>query len=442
MTVSPENPALNRHPDWQLDGADHLWPPYTQMQTTPLGLPVASAEGVRIKLTDGRELVDGVSSWWSTCHGYRHPHIEAAVMDQLQKLPHVMLGGFQHEPASRLAKKLADLCPGHLNHVFFSDSGSVAVEVGMKMAVQYWMNKGEKGRYRFLSFTGGYHGDTLATMSVCDPEEGMHSLFKDALAKQVLVDVPHTQDEQEAFSRILAAHCHELAAVVIEPLVQGAGGMKFHDEDTLSFIHAQCKAHNVLLLTDEIMTGLGRLGHMFACERAGIVPDILTLSKSLTGGTMALAATIASTDVFEAFLSDDDSKALMHGPTYMGNPLACRAALASLELFEQEPRLEQVKQIEVQLRDELAPAADFIGVRDVRVRGAIGVIEFDRLKDLNHIKQRFVEEGVWVRPFRNILYTMPPYIIQPEELSMITSAMVKITKEISPGGNLPKFLNK
>ena len=442
MTISPPNPVIDLHPDWQLDGADHLWPPYTQMQTTPLGLPVDSAEGVRIRLTDGRELVDGVSSWWSTCHGYRHPHIEAAVMDQLKKLPHVMLGGFQHEPASRLAKKLADLAPGDLNHVFFTDSGSVAVEVGMKMAVQYWMNRGEQGRYRFLSFKGGYHGDTLATMSVCDPEEGMHSLFKDALAKQVLVDVPRTEEEREAFSGVLAEHCHELAAVVIEPLVQGAGGMKFHDEDTLKFIHTQCRAHNVLLITDEIMTGLGRLGQMFACDRAGIVPDILTLSKSLTGGTMPLAATIASTDVFESFLSDNDNTALMHGPTYMGNPLACRAALASLELFEREPRLEQVRNIEAQLLHELAPAADYIGVKDVRVRGAIGVIEFDRLADLNHIKRRFVEEGVWVRPFRNILYTMPPYVIEPGDLRLITSAMVKITKEISPGGNLPTFLNK
>ncbi len=433
MTVSPLNPAIARHPDWQIEGADHLWPPYTQMQTTPLGLPAESASGVRITLADGRVLIDGVSSWWATCHGYRNPHIEAAVIDQLQKLPHIMLGGFQHEPASRLAKKLADLCPGDLNHVFFSDSGSVAVEVGMKMAVQYWLNKGELGRYRFMSFKGGYHGDTLATMSVCDPEEGMHSLFKDALAKQVLVDVPHTPKQREVFSKLLSEHQGELAAVIIEPLVQGAGGMRFHDAATLRFIHAACKAKNVLLLTDEIMTGLGRLGHMFACDAAGIVPDILTLSKSLTGGTMALAATIASGDIFNSFLSAEPQKALMHGPTYMGNPLACRAALASLELFEQEPRLEQVKKIEAQLIEMLAPAANISGVKDVRVCGAIGVIEFPKLEKLDHIKRRFVEEGVWVRPFGNIIYTMPPFIIGENDLRQITTAMVKITKEISSG---------
>lgn len=446
MTDMKPNPAIEAHPDWQLDGAAHLWLPYTQMQTTPLGLPVVSGNGVRLTLEDGRELIDGVSSWWSTCHGYRHPHIEAAVMDQLKKLPHVMLGGFQHEPASRLARKLADLCPGDLNHVFFTDSGSVAVEVGMKMAVQYWMNQGVQGRYRFLSFKGGYHGDTLATMSVCDPEEGMHSLFKDALAQQVLVDVPSTDAQRADFCAQLAAHKDELAAIVIEPLVQGAGGMRFHDEDTLRFIYEQSRAHNVLLITDEIMTGLGRLGHMFACDRVGIVPDILTLSKSLTGGTMALAATIASTPIFESFLSDDPQKALMHGPTYMGNPLACRAALASLELFESEPRLEQVRAIEHQLAQELAPAGQCPGVTDVRVRGAIGVIEFEELTDLNHIKQRFVEEGVWVRPFGNIIYTMPPFIIQPDDLRQITTAMVKVTQEItghaSSDKKLPSFLIK
>lgn len=431
MVVSPPNPAIKKMPDWQAEAADYLWSPYTQMKTTPLGLPAVSAEGVTITLSDGRKLIDGVSSWWATCHGYRHPHIEKAVIEQLQTLPHIMLGGFQHEPACRLAKKLADLCPYNLNHVFFSDSGSVAVEVAMKMAVQYWLNKGVAGKHRFLAFKGGYHGDTLATMSVCDPEEGMHSLFKGAIAEQIITDIPHDKASQLAFDTLLESHKDELAAVVIEPLVQGAGGMLFHDAQALKAIRKSCTKHKVLLIADEIMTGLGRLGHMFACESARVEPDIMTLSKSLTGGTMALAATIASTNVFNAFLSDDPEKALMHGPTYMGNPLACRAALASLELFESESRLKQVKNIEKQLKKELEPARKIQGVKDVRVKGALGVIEFNKLDNLNHIKHRFVQEGVWVRPFGKIIYTMPPFIIESEALSHITAAMIKITKELA-----------
>ncbi len=434
MAISPPNPAVKSVPDWQKAAADNLWPPYTQMQTTPLGLPVTAAQGVTITLADGRELIDGISSWWSACHGYRHPHIEKAVTEQLQTLPHIMLGGFQHAPACDLAKKLADLCPDNLNHVFFTDSGSVAVEVAMKMAVQFWLNRGVQGKHRFLAFKGGYHGDTLATMSVCDPEEGMHSLFDHVLAEQVITDVPCGAKAAADFEALLAAHKNELAGVLIEPLVQGAGGMLFHDAAALQSIRQACTAHGVLFIADEIMTGLGRLGHMFACEAAGVVPDIMTLSKSLTGGTMALAATIATTPIFEAFLSDDPQKALMHGPTYMGNPLACRAALASLELFETEPRLQQVGQIAAQLESELAPARDIKGVRDVRVRGALGVIELATPPDgaaLNHIKHRFVQEGVWIRPFGNIIYTMPPFIIEAAELRRITAAMVKITEEIA-----------
>lgn len=431
MSLLPPNPLVKHPPDWQLNAKNHLWAPYTQMQTTPVGLPVESAEGIHINLTSGQQLIDGVSSWWSVCHGYRHPHIEQAVKHQLEKVPHIMLGGFQHEPACRLATRLAALCPGTLDHVFFTDSGSVAVEVAMKMAMQFWINEGEKGRHRFLSFRGGYHGDTLATMSVCDPEEGMHSLFRGALSQQVLADIPHNASHSEALDATIAAHRHELAAVIIEPLVQGAGGLLFHSAGTLRTVGELCKKHGVLLIADEIMTGLGRTGHMFACGEAEVVPDIMTLSKSLTGGTMPLAATIASARIFQSFLSDDPSKALMHGPTYMGNPLACSAALASLDLFENEPRLQQVATVADQLRHELEPAKNIPGVTDVRVKGAIGVIEVDRLGDVDWLKKRFVEKGVWIRPFGNIIYTMPPFIIDPENLTKLTRAMVSVTSEWS-----------
>lgn len=428
--VSPLNPLYPDLPDWQREACDNLWPPYTQMRTTPLGLPVSEAEGVRITLADGRVLIDGVSSWWSVCHGYRHPHIEQAVITQLRKLPHIMLGGYQHEPAARLARRLADICPGDLDHVFFTDSGSVAIEVGMKMAIQFWLNKGIRGRRKFVHFRGGYHGDTFATMSVCDPEEGMHGHFAGVLMPQILAELPVNDALYEALDRQMAAHAGELAGVLVEPLVQGAGGMIFHDEAALKRIADLCRKHDLLLIADEIMTGLGRLGEMVACRRAGVVPDIIAFSKTLTGGTVPLAATIATRRIFEAFLDQDPSKALMHGPTFMGNPIGCSAALASLDLFETEPRLAQVKAIEKQLAKELEPARGLPGVTDVRVCGAIGVIETDGLGDVDRLKQRFVEEGVWIRPFGKIIYTIPPYVIKPEELSKITSAMVKLAGEI------------
>ncbi len=430
MTVSPNNPLFPDMPDWQQQARDNLWPPYTQMRTTPIGLPVSEAEGVRITLADGRRLIDGVSSWWSVCHGYRHPHIEQAVISQMQKLPHIMLGGYQHEPAARLATRLADLCPGDLNHVFFTDSGSVAIEVGMKMAIQYWLNNGVKGRHKFLHFRGGYHGDTFATMAVCDPEEGMHSHFSGVLTPQVLAELPVNDELYERLDMQMAKHADELAGVLIEPLVQGAGGMIFHSEEVLKKVARLCQKHNILLIADEIMTGLGRLGEMVACQRADVIPDIITFSKTLTGGTVPLAATIATSRIFEAFLSDDPAKALMHGPTFMGNPIGCMAALASLDLFEQEPRLEQVRAIEKQLEKELEPARGLPAVKDVRVCGSIGVIETTGLGDVNFLKQRFVEEGVWIRPFGSIIYTIPPYIIGSEDLSKVTSAMVKLAGEL------------
>ncbi|ERL47693.1 Glutamate-ammonia-ligase adenylyltransferase protein [Candidatus Micropelagos thuwalensis] len=430
MPVSPVNPLFPDMPDWQRKATDNLWPPYTQMRTTPIGLPVSEAEGVRIKLADGRTLIDGVSSWWSVCHGYRHPHIEQAVVNQLQKLPHIMLGGYQHEPAALLARRLADICPGELNHVFFTDSGSVAIEVAMKMAIQFWLNNGIKGRHKFMHFRGGYHGDTFATMAVCDPEEGMHSHFSGVLTPQILAELPINDELYERLDNQMATHADALAGLLIEPLVQGAGGMIFHSEDVLKKVADLCQKHDILLIADEIMTGLGRLGEMVACQRADVTPDIITFSKTLTGGTVPLAATIASRRIFEAFLDDDPAKALMHGPTFMGNPIGCAAALASLDLFEQEPRLDQVKAIETQLIKELESARELPAVKDVRVCGSIGVIETTGLGDVNLLKKRFVEEGVWIRPFGNIIYTIPPYIIGQKDLTQITSAMVKLSKEL------------
>ena len=400
------------------------------MRTTPIGLPVSEAEGVRIKLADGRTLIDGVSSWWSVCHGYRHPHIEQAVVNQLQKLPHIMLGGYQHEPAALLARRLADICPGELNHIFFTDSGSVAIEVAMKMAIQFWLNNGIKGRHKFMHFRGGYHGDTFATMAVCDPEEGMHSHFSGVLTPQILAELPINDELYERLDNQMATHADALAGLLIEPLVQGAGGMIFHSEDVLKQVADLCQKHDILLIADEIMTGLGRLGEMVACQRADVTPDIITFSKTLTGGTVPLAATIASRRIFEAFLDDDPSKALMHGPTFMGNPIGCAAALASLDLFEQEPRLDQVKAIETQLIKELEPARELPAVKDVRVCGSIGVIETTGLGDVNLLKKRFVEAGVWIRPFGNIIYTIPPYIIGQKDLTQITLAMVNLSKEL------------
>ena len=430
MPVSPVNPLFPDMPDWQRQATDNLWPPYTQMRTTPIGLPVIKAEGVRIKLADGRTLIDGVSSWWSVCHGYRHPHIEQAVVNQLQKLPHIMLGGYQHEPAALLARRLADFCPGELNHVFFTDSGSVAIEVAMKMAIQFWLNNGIKGRHKFMHFRGGYHGDTFATMAVCDPEEGMHSHFSGVLTPQILAELPINDELYERLDNQMATHADALAGLLIEPLVQGAGGMIFHSEDVLKKVADLCQKHDILLIADEIMTGLGRLGEMVACQRADVTPDIITFSKTLTGGTVPLAATIASRRIFEAFLDDDPSKALMHGPTFMGNPIGCAAALASLDLFEQEPRLDQVKAIETQLIKELEPARELPAVKDVRVCGSIGVIETTGLGDVNLLKKRFVEAGVWIRPFGNIIYTIPPYIIGQKDLTQITSAMVNLSKDL------------
>jgi adenosylmethionine-8-amino-7-oxononanoate aminotransferase len=405
----------------------HLWLPYSQMQTAPEPLLVERTDGVRLYLADGRTLIDGIASWWTACHGYNHPHIRAAVQAQLERMPHVMLGGLAHAPALDLARRLAALLPGALEHVFFTESGSVAVEVAMKIALQFRFNRGERARTRFVAFEHAYHGDTLAAMSVCDPEEGMHRLFGDALARQVIAPLPSDRDSALRFERLVAAHAAELTAIIVEPLVQAAGGMKFHSPETLARIATIARRYDLLLILDEIATGFGRTGTLFACEQAGVVPDVITLSKALTGGTLPLAATVAATHVYGAFLSDDPALALMHGPTFAGNPLACAAANESLDLFEREPRLEQAAAIGAQLRDGLAACRTLAGVRDVRVLGAIGVVQLQRAPmRLEALRRRFVEHGVWIRPFGDVVYLMPPLVVGTDDLDALLSAIPRV----------------
>ena len=415
--------------DWLTRGLDHIWLPYTQMQTAPAPLPVVAAQGARIRLADGRELIDGISSWWTACHGYNHPHIRDAVERQFATLPHVMFAGLVHEPALRLAARLAALLPGDLERVFFTESGSVAVEVALKMAIQYWRNQGRPEKQRIVHFRHAYHGDTFATMALCDPEEGMHTLFAGTMPDQIMAELPIDAALRRAFDLLLETHGERLAAVIVEPLVQGAGGMRMHDAETLAFIAAACRRHDVLLIADEIMTGFGRTGRMFASEEAGVVPDIICLSKALTGGTLPLAATVARRHVFAAFLSDDPAAALMHGPTYMANALACAAANASLDLFESEPRLDQVAAIECALQEQLAPCRELAGVADVRVKGAIGAVELGGPVDLHGLRRRFAELGVWLRPFGKVVYLMPPFIVTPDELAILTAAVRKLLAE-------------
>lgn len=414
----------------------YLWRPYTQMQTEAPPLKAVETCGAQIKLEDGRWLIDGISSWWTACHGYNHEAIIEAMQKQLDDMPHVMFGGLTHEPALQLAWRLSRILPGSgtdnaLEHIFFADSGSVAVEVALKMAVQYWHNKGAPTRTRFVAFQNAYHGDTTGAMSVCDPEEGMHALFKGAIPEQIIVELPETVDQMAAFEHMLMGGQREIAGVILEPLVQGAGGMRFHSPETLAAIVECCKRHHVLFIADEIATGFGRTGTMFACEQADVVPDIICIGKALTGGAIGMAATAANEKVFSAFLSDDQTASFMHGPTYMANPLAAAAANASLDLFEDGERLEQVARIEEALRDQLEPCRNIPGIEDVRVKGAIGVVQMTEPRDINWLRQRFSQMNVWVRPFGDVAYLMPPFIIGTHELTALTKAVVNVMNEWS-----------
>ena len=412
--------------DWLEAGRPHVWRPYCQMKTARAPLAVASTHGARIVLEDGRVLIDGIASWWTACHGYSHPHIAEAVRRQLDRAPHVMFGGLAHEPAYRLAERLARLLPGELDHVFFAESGSVAVEIAMKMALQFWINRGVAGRTRFVSFLGGYHGDTLATMSVCDPEEGMHALFKGVTPAQHVVALPRTAAEEAALDALLRDRGHEIAAILVEPRVQGAGGMVMHEPVVLERLRALADRHDVLLIFDEIFTGFGRTGDLFVCSGTGVTPDIITLSKALTGGTLPLSCAVASRTVFDAFWSDDPGAALMHGPTFMANPLACAAANASLDLFDAGDWAADVARIEAGLKAGLAACRTAPGVVDVRVLGAIGVVEFSHAVDVDALNARFVDRGVWIRPMGKVVYLTPPFVVSDADLANLTEAVREV----------------
>lgn len=415
------------------DRLHHLWRPYTQMQTEAPPLKAVRTEGAEIFLDDGRRLIDGIASWWTACHGYNHGHITNAIKLQLEKMPHVMFGGLTHEPALDLGQRLANLLPGvgtdsALKHVFFSDSGSVAVEIALKMAAQYWRNNGQPERIKFVCFRHAYHGDTMGAMSVCDPEEGMHSHFTGFFPEQILTGLPRTQDEINNFSKFLQRERRSVAAVILEPLVQAAGGMKFHEPGVLRSIKAACKANDVLFIADEIATGFGRTGTMFACEQAEIAPDIICLGKAMTGGSISMAATAANDQIWQAFQSNHISDAFMHGPTYMANPLGCAAANASLDLFRTGDWRSQTRKIEDHFRQSLAVCKSLPGVVDVRSKGAIGVVEVSDGSRLSELKKYFVSEGVWVRPFGDIIYLMPPFILTNRQLSYLTDTVSKITR--------------
>jgi adenosylmethionine-8-amino-7-oxononanoate aminotransferase len=420
----------------QLD-RDYVWHPYSAMPNAAPCYPVEKASGCEITLTDGQVLIDGMSSWWACIHGYNHPTLNAAAKAQMEKMSHMMFGGLTHEPAVRLAEELAAITPGSgdrkLNKIFYCDSGSVAVEVAMKIALQYWFNKGRSDRNKFLTVRGGYHGDTFEAMSVCDPVNGMHHLFSSTLPQQIFCNRPETRFEEEwdesdiqSFQQTLDSHQNEIAAVVLEPIVQGAGGMRFYSPDYLQRVRDLCDEYDVLLICDEIATGFGRTGKLFAVEHANnVVPDILCIGKALSGGFMSFAATITSPRIAAVF-EQGPAGVLMHGPTFMGNPLACAVSLASLQILQSYDWKEKIKSIETQLASELEPCRDSPLVQDVRVLGAIGVVEMKEPMDIKTIQPRVVEEGVWLRPFGKLLYTMPPFIIQPHELRKITKAMVSL----------------
>ena len=413
-------------PRWLTEGAPHVWRPYCQMKTARPPLPVVATRGSRLILEDGRELVDGLASWWTACHGYNHPHIADALRAQIEAMPHVMFGGLAHEPAYRLAQRLAGLLPGDLDHVFFAESGSVAVEIAMKMALQYQLNRGVSGRTRFLAFRGGYHGDTLATMTVCDPEEGMHSLFAGVMPAQVIADLPRDAASEAALDALLAARGSEIAAMLVEPLIQGAGGMLPHPPEVLRTLRRLADKHGVLLVFDEIFTGFGRTGSLFAMQAAGVEPDIVTLSKALTGGTLPLSAAVARRKVFEAFWSDDPGAALMHGPTYMANPLACAAANASLDLFEDGAWARDVARVSAALAEGLEPCRQGAGVVDVRTLGAIGVVEFDAPVAVSDLCARFAERGAWIRPMGKVVYLTPAFTTPDADLALLTRAVRQV----------------
>lgn len=414
----------------------HVWHPYAPMPNPGPVFPVRSAQGVYLELETGERLVDGMSSWWTAIHGYNHPRLNRAAQAQMERMSHVMFGGLTHQPAVQLAQRLVQITPDPLQHVFFCDSGSVAVEVAMKMAIQYWHNRGQPQKQHFLTLRHGYHGDTFAAMSVCDPVNGMHHLFRNSLVEQYFVDAPQIpfegiwqEEDITSFAAVLEAHHQDLAAAIFEPVVQGAGGMRFYSPTYVRRARELCDRYGVLLILDEIATGFGRTGRRFACEYADISPDLLCVGKALTGGFMSLAATLATSDISRTF-AQSEAGVFMHGPTFMANPLACAVALENLAILDSYDWAARIAQIEDQLKRELAPCRDLPAVRDVRVLGAIGVIELHQPVDMAVVQPQFVAQGVWLRPFGRLIYTMPPYVIEPEELRQITQAIHTVASSL------------
>ncbi|MFI6052898.1 adenosylmethionine--8-amino-7-oxononanoate transaminase [Streptomyces violascens] len=413
----------------------HVWHPYGPMPNRQEQLLVESASGVRLRLAEPahgqRELIDGMSSWWSAVHGYNHPVLNEAARGQLDRMSHVMFGGLTHEPAVRLATRLVEITPEPLQHVFLSDSGSVAVEVAVKMCLQYWRSVGQPRKQRLLTWRGGYHGDTWQPMSVCDPDGGMHELWQGALPRQIFVGAPPAEFEEsyaDELREAIARHADELAAVIVEPVVQGAGGMRFHSPEYLRVLREACDEHGVLLVFDEIASGFGRTGALFAADHAALAPDVMCVGKALTGGYLSMAATLCTSRVAEG-ISSGEVPVLAHGPTFMGNPLAASVALASIDLLLGQDWQGEVKRIETGLLDGLGPARSIEGVRDVRVLGAIGVVQLDHDVDMKAATAAAVREGVWLRPFRDLIYTMPPYVTGDDDLARICRAVCAAARE-------------
>jgi len=408
----------------------HVWHPYAPMPGRVAPLPVASASGVTLTLADGRTLVDGMSSWWAAIHGYRHPVLDRAAHDQLDRMSHVMFGGLTHEPGVRLATRLVELTPAGLEHVFLADSGSVSVEVAVKMCLQYWRSLGRPAKRRLLTWRGGYHGDTFHPMSVCDPEGGMHALWRGVLPEQVFAAAPPVDFDPayvDHLTDLVERHADELAAVIVEPVVQGAGGMRFHHPGYLRVLRDLADRHDVLLVFDEIATGFGRTGTLFAAEHAGVAPDVMCVGKALTGGYVSMAATLCTTRIAEG-ISAGDVPVLAHGPTFMANPLAAAIANASIDLLLAQDWPREIRRIESALVEGLTPLRDLAGVRDVRVLGAIGVVQLDHDVDMAAATEAAVGTGVWLRPFRDLVYTMPPYISTDADLALICAGIAAAAK--------------
>jgi len=409
----------------------YVWHPYASMDNPPPAYPVVSASGVRLTLADGQELIDGMASWWCAVHGYNHPHLNEAMHKQIADMSHVMFGGITHKPAVTLAKRLVDLTPSGLDKVFFADSGSVAVEVAIKMALQYWHSKAQANKNRMLTIRNGYHGDTFGAMAVCDPINGMHSLFASVLPQHHFVDAPPMGFDRPLQDGDLAEledkmreHQNEIAALILEPIVQGAGGMRFYSPQWLKGAADLCKQYNILLIADEIATGFGRSGALFACDHAQVKPDIMCLGKAITGGTMSFAATLTTSEIATS-ISRGEASCFMHGPTFMANPLACAVANASLDMLERSDWKRQVEGLNSGLNRLLQPARSLAYVEDVRVLGAIGVIQVTQAVDLGIIQKMFVDEGIWVRPFGKLVYVMPPYVMSPEDLALLCNGMLR-----------------